>query len=82
MRLPADNKIIVHGHIQMKRELAWLVSFYDNFRLQEQVTVTDHFNKIKIHLKPGSTGEGIHTAFAHLLETGGRRENLEITPNV
>jgi hypothetical protein len=89
MRLPADKTIIVHGRIEMKRELAWLVSFYDIFTPHEQVIVTDHFTKIKIHLKPGSTGEGIHTAFAHLLETGTRpfltdiqlgRENLDIPP--
>jgi hypothetical protein len=91
MRLPADKKVTIHGRIEMRRELAWLVSFYDIFTPQEQITVTDHFKKIKIHLKPGSTGEGIHTAFAHLLETGSRsfltdiqlgRENLDIPPVV
>jgi hypothetical protein len=93
-QLPADKNYTIQGRIQMKRELAWLVSFYDNFGPQEQGTVADHFNKIKIHLRPGSTGEGIHTAFAHLFETGGPggrpfltdiqlgRENLEITPTV
>jgi hypothetical protein len=89
MRLPADKKVTVHGRIEMKRELAWLVSFYDIFTPQEQITVIDHFTKIKIHLKPGSIGNGIQTAFAHLFENGSRpfltdiqlgRENLHISP--
>ena len=87
MRLPADKKISVHGRIEMRREAAWLVSFYDTFTPQEQSTVTDDFNKIKIHLKPGSTCEGM-LAFAHSIETGTRpflteiqlgRENLDIS---
>jgi hypothetical protein len=92
MRLPADKKLTVHGRIPMTRKQAWLLSFYDNFTSRERAIVTDHFTKIKIHLKPGSTGEGIRTAFAHLLETGGRRpfltdiqlgrENLDIPPRV
>jgi hypothetical protein len=89
MRLPADKRLTVHGRMEMKRELAWLASFYGIFTSQEQITVTDHFKKIKIHLKPGSTGDGIHTAFAHLFENGSRpfltdiqlgRENLDIPP--
>jgi hypothetical protein len=28
MRLPADKRLTVHGRMEMKRELAWLASFY------------------------------------------------------
>jgi hypothetical protein len=70
MPLPTDRPIIVHGRIEMKRELAWLVSFYDNFTPQERVIVEDHFTKIKIHLKPGSTGG----AYIRLLRISLKRE--------
>jgi hypothetical protein len=53
----------------MKREAASLISFYDFFSSEEEAIVRDHLTKIKIHLKPGSTGEQIHTAFAHFLTT-------------
>ena len=71
LRLLADKRVIeVHARIEMRREAAWLVSFYEIYSLHEHATVVDYFSKIKIHLTPGSTGEGIHTACAHLFETG------------
>jgi hypothetical protein len=32
-RLPADKQVDIHGRIEMRREVAWLVSFYDAFTL-------------------------------------------------
>lgn len=81
------HDITIHGYVEMPREFAWLVSFYEDFTPAENAVVTDHFNKLKIHLKPGSTGEGINNTFLHVFQEGSvpflinielGRENLDI----
>lgn len=80
-----DIKIL--GCINMPQELAWLVSFSEVFTEAESLVVADYFDKLKIHLKPGSTGEGMKNMFLHALENGRTpflidielgKENLEI----
>ena len=75
------------GRIDMPRELAWLISFPDTLTPAENAAVKDHFNKLKIHLKPGSSGEEVKNSFLHVLEEGVTpflidielgKENLEI----
>jgi hypothetical protein len=72
----------------MPRELAWLISFPDSFTPAETVTVRDHFNKLKLHLKPGSGGAEITYSFLHIIQEGVTpflidielgKENLEIS---
>jgi hypothetical protein len=76
------------GRIDMPRELAWLISFSDAFTSAESATVSDHFNKLKLHLKPGSSGAEVESSFLHALEEGVTpflidielgRESLEIS---
>lgn len=79
------------GRIEMLREMAWLVTFQNVFTPAEAVVIQDHFNKLKIHLKAGSTGEDMKSTFLHALEQGETpflidielgRENLYIPPTV
>lgn len=85
-QLLTPREIKIHGRVETNRELAWLISFYDVFSPAERALVTGHFDKLKIHLKPGRTGSGIGQAFLHILEPGQLtflvdvelgRENLE-----
>jgi hypothetical protein len=43
----------VHGNIRMERELAWLVSYYDDLSPLERAFIVESFNKVKITLGPG-----------------------------
>ncbi|HET8581266.1 MAG TPA: hypothetical protein VFL98_02245 [Candidatus Paceibacterota bacterium] len=82
------HKIKILGRIEMLREIAWLVTFEDDFGPTEEAVIQDHFDKLKIHLKPGSTGEGMRYTFLHAIEQGETpflidielgRENLDIS---
>ena len=84
------HQINILGRIEMPKEIAWLVTFEDNFTSAEAVVTQDHFNKLKIHLKPGSTGDGMKHTFLHAIEQGATpflidielgRENLDIPEN-
>ncbi len=78
------------GQIELTREIAWLVSFEDEFAVAEEAVVKDYFDKLKIHLKPGSTGSGMNNTFLHAIERGVSpflidielgKENLNIPEN-
>ena len=73
----------------MAEEIAWLIAFEDGFTDAEEAVVKDYFDKLKIHLKPGSTGEGMKNSFLHTIERGANpflidielgKENLDIPP--
>lgn len=64
------HKIQIIGYVVLQRELAWLVTFQDILTLDEEVKMKDHFNKLKIHLKPGATGDSLNNSFLHILEQG------------
>jgi hypothetical protein len=66
----SSHEITILGSIEMQREQAWLVSFYEKFTDEERAVITDHFKKLKIHLKPGSTGAEINYWFLHIMEEG------------
>jgi hypothetical protein len=70
-RLLADPKITVLDRIEMPTQTAWLTSFYDAYTTKEQAAFMDHFNKLKIHLKPGQTGAGL-SASLHIFELADR----------
>jgi hypothetical protein len=83
----SPHKIEIHGCIQMPEELVWLVSFEELFLASEEAVVRDYFNKLKIHLKSGSSKEGRQRAFLHVIEEAVMpfiidielgKENLEI----
>ncbi len=83
-------KIKIHGYIKLDREFAWLISYYEKFTPKDKEIITDHFNKLKIHLKPGDTGEGLSNVFLHVVEMDKDpflndielgKENLENNPS-
>jgi hypothetical protein len=76
MRLPADKKYRIHGRVEMKREAAWLISFYDRFTLEERLTVVDHFNKLKIHPHSESGAEDIRSSFAQFFDSVSNPPNV------
>ncbi len=62
------HQIKILGQIEMPKEIAWLVAFEDDFTAVEKTVIEDHFDKLKIHLKPGSSGEGMKHTFLHVIE--------------
>lgn len=86
----STHQIKILGRIEMPKEIAWLVTFEDDFTAAEATVVQDHFDKLKIHLKPGSSGDGMKYTFLHSIEQGVTpflidielgKENLDIPPN-
>ena len=90
-RLPATRKMTVHGNIRMERELAWLVSYYDDLSPLERAFIVESFNKVKITLGPGGKREGMKSAIAyvfgeeasraHLVEIQLGQENIDVEPD-
>jgi len=84
------HQINILGRIEMPREIAWLITYEDNFTDAEGIVTQDHFNKLKIHLEPGSTGDSLRHTFLHAIEQGETpflidielgKENLDIPKN-
>lgn len=80
-----SHAVTILGCLELDEEFAWFISFYDRFPPAEKAVIQDNFNKLKIHLQPGSTGGGMHSAFMHMFNAGIRpfvsdielgRENL------
>jgi hypothetical protein len=81
----------VHGNIRMERELAWLVSYYDDLSPLERAFIVESFNKVKITLGPGGKREGVKSAIAyvfgeeasraHLVEIQLGQENIDVEPD-
>ncbi|TAK58460.1 hypothetical protein EPO14_03905 [Patescibacteria group bacterium] len=84
------HQVKILGRIEMPQEIAWLVTFEDDFTVAEAAVVQDHFDKLKIHLKPGNTGDGMNHTFLHAIKQGVipflidielGKENLDIPEN-
>jgi hypothetical protein len=54
----------------MLQELAWLITFDEAYPPTDEAVISEHFNRLKIHLKPGGTGKGMRNTFLHILEDG------------
>jgi hypothetical protein len=65
---PRDIKIL--GRLEMLQELAWLITFDEAYPPTDEAVISEHFNRLKIHLKPGGTGKGMRNTFLHILEDG------------
>jgi hypothetical protein len=63
-KIPSDRPLSFHGAVDLQREAAGLVSYYDKFVISEQKDMMKLIRDTKIHLNPEGTKDGI--AFAHL----------------
>lgn len=84
------HQIKILGRIEMPKEIAWLVTFEDDFTAAETVVTQGYFDKLKIHLKPGNSGDGMKHTFLHAIKQGVTpflidielgKENLDIPKN-
>ncbi len=68
LNLGRSKAVSILGNVQMTSEVAWLVSFVDPLRPDEHEWLADLVRKTKIHLKPGSSPDGINFAYMHSFE--------------
>ena len=66
----STDKITVHGCVQMSDELAWVTYFYEKVSKKELAVTQDHFDKLKLHVKPNTKPEQINRTFLHILQEG------------
>jgi len=67
-KLPSISPVSIHGYVPLPREIAWLISYYDEFKIVEQNWAMKLIRETKIHLKPGSSKDGIEFAYLHSIE--------------
>jgi len=68
--MPHEYPIEIIGHITLKTGTAWLLWFYVDSPKLESEEIKKHFDGIRVHLRPGASGENIKTISAHIVEEG------------
>jgi hypothetical protein len=63
----STQNVTILGQISMPREIAWLIAYEDNFTQTDAMIMKEHFEKVKIHLKAGSSYSDINEAFLHVI---------------